>query len=277
MKRFLKNTIAIALFGLFGAANAQVLITKDKTVDTPDPSAILEIRDTEAGFLFPKADFNGVYNDNQNPVQDPVYGLTLLDTGSDRLYFWDTEIPPGKWIRNFRVSDAEAILQKTINYSSNSTAGVVSDNWPGTLPTFNENEAPTANGWIDLGVSVTISPTKAVNDVFISAEGMAQLNNASQDNYSFAIGLFVNGQLKIVRKFYVAENSACTWKKFEVNGLFENMAPGNHTVKLYARNLRKVSGTGALALHYGDRATNATCSNMNENMARIFLTAQVTE
>lgn len=276
MKRFLKNTIAIALLGLFGAVNAQVLITKDKTADTPDPSAILEIRDTEAGFLFPKANFNGVFNDNQNPVQNPVYGLTLLDTGTDRLYFWDTEIPPGMWIRNFRVSDAEAILQKTINYSSNSTQGVlINTGWSNSPDSFAENSG--TNGWTSLGVNVTISPTKAANDVFISAEGMAQLNNTSQDNYSFAIGLFVDGQLKVVRKFYVAENSACTWKKFEVNGLFENMAPGNHTVQLYGRNLRKSSGSGNLGLYYGTKAPGTACTNMNENMARIFLTAQLTE
>lgn len=275
MKRFLKNTIAIGLLGLFGAVNAQVLITKDKTVDTPDPSAILEIRDTEAGFLFPKTDFNGTFDDNQNPVQNPVHGLTLLDTGTDRLYFWDTNITPNRWIKNFRVNDAEAILQKTINYSANSTSGVSINSWPTNPPTFNENS--NTNGWTDLGVSVTISPTNATNDVFISAEGMAQLNNSSADFYSFAIGLFVDGQLKVVRKFYAGENSACTWKKFELNGLFEDMAPGNHTVRLYARNVRKDSGTGNLGLYYGTRAPNATCSNMNENMARIFLTAQVTE
>lgn len=275
MKRFLKNTIAIGLLGFFGAANAQVLITKDKTVNTPDPSAVLEIRDTGAGFLFPRADFNGTFDDDQIPVQNPVHGLTLLDTGSDRLYFWDTNISPNRWIRNFRVSDAEAILQKTINYSANSTSGVVINNWPNTPPSTTEDSG--INNWTYLGVEVEITPTEAVNDVFISAEGMAQLNNTNTDYYSFAIGLFVDGQLKVVRKFYAGEDSACTWKKFEVNGLFANMTPGDHTVRLYARNVRKSSGTGNLALHYGDRATNGTCTNMNENMARIFLTAQLTE
>jgi len=274
MNELLKNTIAIGLLGFFGAANAQVLITKDKTVNTPDPSAVLEIRDTEAGFLFPRANFNGTFDDNQTPVQNPVHGLTLLDTGSDRLYFWDTNVSPNRWIRNFRISDAEAILQRTINYSANSTSGVSSSNWPNTVPSFTENS--NTNGWTDLGVSVTISPSETANDVFISAEGMAQLNNTTTTYYSFAIGLFVDGQLKVVRKFYTGEISACTWKKFEINGLFQNMTPGNHTVRLYGRNLRK-SAAGSVSLYYGNRAPNTTCTNMNENMARIFLTAQLTE
>ncbi|MDD3457925.1 MAG: hypothetical protein PHO74_00350 [Weeksellaceae bacterium] len=263
------------MLALFGTASAQVLITKDPAGGTPDPTAILEVRDTETGILFPRVALTDA--EDATTVPNPIYGLTVFDTNTNRLYFWDTQVyppqfPNPRWIRNFRVSDAEAIIQKTSNFSQNSTSGVSVNSWPSSPPSFTENSGTT--GWTNLNVSVTVSPTSGTNDVFISAEGMAQLNNTTSNFYSFAIGLFVDGQLKIVRKFINSDNAACSWKKFEINGLFKDMSPGNHTVSLYARNLRAQSN---VALVYGDRAPNSTCSNMNENMARIFLTAQLTE
>ncbi len=106
---------------------------------------------------------------------------------------------------------------------------------------------------------------------------MAHFDNTSQVNrYAFAIGLFVDGQLKIVRKFRADENGACQWKKFELTGLFYNITSNtNHSVKLYARNLTRTSTTQGNIITYGGGA--ATCDNLNSDMAKIFISAQITQ
>lgn len=260
----------MALLAVFGSSEAQVLITKDPNPGSPASSAILEIKDEETGVLFPRIPLLSA-TDNTT-VPNPIYGVTVFDTNTDRLYFWDTNLTPNKWIRNFRVSDAEAILQTTTNYSNNSTTGVTINSWPSSPPSFAEDSSPA--GWTDLNVNVTVSPTEAANDVFISAEGMVQMNNTSSTQYSFAIGLFVDNKLKVVRKFYYPDIASCAWKKFEVNGLFKDMPTGLHDVKIYAHNLKSTNNSRRLV--YGNRAA-MTCDNLNENMARIFVTAQLTE
>ena len=64
-------------------------------------------------------------------------------------------------------------------------------------------------------------------------------------------------------------------QKFNVSGVFENLSVGNHSVKVYAYNLPKMSNNYS-NITYGGAASNS-CDNLNEDMARIFITAQVAE
>lgn len=111
----------------------------------------------------------------------------------------------------------------------------------------------------------------------VTVEGMSQINNTSNaSSYQFAVGIFVDNELKVVRKFYgYSTNATCLWKKFNVSGVFENLSVGSHVVKVYAYNLPKLSNNYSNITYGG--AASTSCNNLNEDMARIFLTAQVAE
>lgn len=247
---------------------AQVLISDDPLYsDEPHPSAILEMVGTNKGILLPNVPLTSA-SDVSTTVSTPVYGLTVFNPNINRLNFWNGT----KWIRHYDPVDIGDVVQVTRNYTTTSTGNGVSTN---SWSDGNFNFDSGTSGWTDLGVTLTIVPTKGSNHVFISGEGIAQLGNPTQSyNFTFAIGLFVDGKLKVVRKFNYDESTSCSWKKFEISGLFSNLPPGNHTVKLYGRNLTKTV-TSNLSIVYGGGVSG--CSNMNSDMAKIFLNAQLTE
>lgn len=247
---------------------AQVLISDNPNyTGQPHPSAILEMVGSNKGILIPNVPLTSK-TDVTTTVSAPVYGLTVFNPNIKRLNFWDG----AKWIRHYDPDDLEGVLQVTRNHTASSGVnGVTSNSWGDGNFTFGSG----TSGWVDLGVTLTITPTKGTNQIFISGEGIAQLGNSSTSyNYTFAIGLFVDGGLKVVRKFNYDESTSCSWKKFEISGLFTDLPVGSHTVKLYGKNLTKATSSG-LTLYYGTGATG--CSNMNSDMAKIFLNAQLTE
>jgi hypothetical protein len=147
------------------------------------------------------------------------------------------------------------------------------------MPTFTLNTGTT--GWTDLNVSTVINVTKTTNTNLVTVEGMSQINNTDNaSSYQFAIGVFVNEggveKLKIVRKFNAySTNATCLWKKFNLSGVFENLSIGNHTVKVYAYNLPKMSNNYS-NITYGGSASN-NCNNLNTEMAKIYITAQLAQ
>lgn len=264
--------IFIFLF-LVSALEAQVLFTTNKALGTiPHPSAVLEISDSNKGLLLPRVPL--LNSTDNSTVPTPVNGLLVFNNTDQKFNFWES----GVWNKNFELEDALEYVAQTSNLSANSTTKTVAPGFPANNTTFNFESGTT--GWIDLNVSIDVHPTKTTNSVFISGEGMAQLNNETQSNsFAFAIGLFVDGKLKIVRKFGYDEPTSCSWRKFNVSGIFFNITPNtNHQVKLYAYNLPVSNTTGGgygTSLTYGGGA--GSCVNLNEDIARINLTAQITE
>ena len=253
-------------------AKSQVLISMNPTTNnTPHPSSVLQIYSDNKGLLLPHVN---LLNSTDNvTVPTPVSGLMVYNTSasSKKINFWES----GKWNRIFNIDDGLAIIKQTDNFSGNSTTGVNVTTFPTTMPLFNLND--TTTGWTDLNTSRTITITKASNSNYIIAEGMAQINNDVDTNQSFqfAIGVFVDGQLKLARKFNtVGAGFTCDWKKFNLAGVFENLSVGTHTVAVYGRNLPKIT-SGYTQISYGKNA--GTCSNINTDMARIFVTAQITQ
>ena len=111
----------------------------------------------------------------------------------------------------------------------------------------------------------------------VTVEGMSQINNTSNaSSFQFAIGIFIDNQLKMVKNFHVdASEKKCNFKKFNIAGVFENLPEGSHVVKVYAYNLPKLSNNYSNITYGG--AASTSCNNLNEEMARIVLTAQVAE
>ncbi|MBV2165146.1 MAG: hypothetical protein KUL76_01265 [Kaistella sp.] len=250
--------------------NAQVLIaTNTSIVNAPDPSAVLHIADDKRGVLFPAVALSS--SSDIVTVPTPVQGLIVQNTTTNKLNFWDQ----GKWNKAFEIADGLAIIKQTENTSGNSTASTTISNFPSTMPLFSLNSNTT--GWTNLNATTTITITKTTNTNLIIAEGMAQINNASDTNqkFQFAVGVFVNGQLKLANKYTSSgRDFVCDWKKFNLAGVFNDLPIGTHTVSIYGRNLPAIT-SGYNSITYGGNTSN--CSNINNDMARIFVTAQVTQ
>lgn len=257
------------LFLMTTLAYSQVLIaSKSSTSTAVDPSAILEVKDAQKGFLFPRVALLSP-TDNVS-VPTPVPGLWAFNSTTNKLNFWENN----RWNRNFAIDDGLAVIKLTKNFSGASTASTTISTFPTTVPLFNLNDS--TSGWTNLGASTTVVVTKAINSNYIITEGMTQINNtATGQEYQFAIGVFVNGQLKLAKKYTQnGENYACIWKKFNLSGVFDDLPIGTHTIAIYGRNLPKVT-SGYTSITYGGNTSN--CSNINNDMARIFLTAQITQ
>ncbi|WP_156831995.1 hypothetical protein [Kaistella palustris] len=249
---------------------SQVLITSNSSgLTTPDASAVLQVQDANRGILLPRVPLSGPADNNT--ILTPVQGLIVYNTTQGQLNFRDSS----QWNKVFETADGLALIKATENFSGASTVSNTITTFPSTMPLFNLDDSPT--GWTNLGSASTINVTKAVNTNYIIAEGMAQINNdtATNQEFQFAIGVFVDGKLKIARKYTaVGKNFVCNWKKFSLSGVFDNLSVGSHTVSIYGRNLPKLT-TGYSSITYGGNTSN--CSNINNDMARIFITAQLTQ
>lgn len=268
-----KFTLSILLIIFCGLAKSQVLISMNQTTTTPHPSAVLQVADDKRGVLLPQVAL--LNNTDQVTAPTPVPGLTVFNTTTKKFNFWED----GVWNRTFAIDDGLAIIKQTENFSGNSTSSKTSNTFANTMPMFTLDEVPATNNWLDLGASTTLTITKASNTNYIITEGMVQINNtangATNQQFQFAIGVFVDGKLKLANKYYYTGGEfICDWKKFNLSGVFNDLSIGTHTVQIYGRNLPKV-GTGYTQITYGGNTTG--CSNITNDMARIFVTAQVTQ
>ena len=250
-------------------AFTQVLISdKAETNPVPHGSAILEIRSNNKGLMLPKA--------NPALITNAPEGLLFYNTVSNKLNFWDTT----KWSKNLEATDVAGLIPETINQVGKNTSKTNITTFSSS--TFNYDDPTT--GWTSLNTKVSLTPKKTINTITVNLDGMAQLNNFSYaEVYSFAVGIFVDNKLKIVRKFEARENGSCSWKKFDLSGIFKNLPPkannGSYNVEVYARNLEK-SSSNSRTITYGGPVPNSgdsNCPNINEDMAQINLAVQITE
>ena len=270
----MKKKLFIQLLFIFSLniIYSQVLITTNTELGIePHPSSALHLSDNNKGLLIPRIPL--LDETDQITVPTPTDGVLVYNTTKGKFNFWNNN----RWNRNFETVDGLDIIQVTNNVTGSSSNTTILNTFPASMPLFALNSNTT--GWTNLGTSTTINTTRSTNTNYIIAEGMTQINNTNESGkqYQFAIGIFVDGQLKIVRKYY--ENGGtftCTWKKFSISGVFYDLTIGNHLVEVYGINLPRVgSTTGFNSVSYG--GPNGTCSNINQDMARIYLTAQVTQ
>lgn len=179
-------------------------------------------------------------------------------------------------VKKDSVDETQAYLEDiTRNFSSKSSNAITLSSFPKVSPNFILGSDATC--WSYLNTSTQISVDKNKNTSLIEVDGTAQIDNLIKESpYQFAIGIFIDDELKLVKNFYVnASEKKCNFKKFNIAGVFENLSVGSHVVKVYAYNLPKLSSNYSNITYGG--AASTSCNNLNEEMARIFLTAQVAE
>lgn len=251
--------------------SAQMLITDNINEQNlaVHPSAVLELRSQNKGLLVPRVSITSPTD--ITTIQNPTMGQLIYDTNTKRLMNYSG---PDNWVKNVELSDADGLIKKTVNDVKTSNPAAIDTSFPSQIPTFTLDSG--TNGWTDLSTELVIKPKKDNNTVLINLEGMVQPNNTSSGvAFAYAIGIFVNDKLKIVRKFDREQSGACSWNKFELTGLFYNLPKNtDQTIKVYGRNLRRGSNV-MNSITYGGSASG--CNNLSTTNSQIMLAAQVTE
>jgi len=258
-------------------ALSQVIMT-DKSVPAMDNSAILKLDADKKGVLYPRIALNS--NTDIVTVPNPQNGNIVFNTNSTStlpqtvVYYDDL-----KWNA---LLTKEQVLQRfdIVNTSSVSSAGNIS------ITGFNPGAINLGNntaGWTSLGITDSKNFTRANNSLAFTVEGMAQLDKSSNQYFEYAIGIFVDDLLVVVRKYHRnSEDATCSWHKFVLNGVVNNLATGNHTIKVMARNIASTSNSPAQSIVYGGVAQssvagNPPCDNMSAFMSKIALTTTIVE
>lgn len=174
--------------------------------------------------------------------------------------------------KSSNASYANHLLDVSRSFEAVSVSGVSGFNFPNSFPEFHLGS--NAGGWTDLNVSTSIMVNNLVNVNLVDIEGVSQLNNDSvKASYQYAIGVFVDNQLKVFKVFDETSENSCDFNKFNLSGVLENLSVGEHIVKVYAYNLPKI-GKGYSAITYGG---NTSCTELNKVAAKIKLSVQVSE
>lgn len=287
----IKKILLLALVSIGCSLEAQGVLVKEVSdaMVTPDPSAILHIESANKGFLYPRVSLD--HKTDKTLVTQPLEGtivynpkaeVNTLDNVGERLNFWHNN----QWNKVFEERDGERNMPVLRMQSKSVNPAVAVTDFPAQSPSFQFESAPSDNSnWVDLGISMDVNITNPTNNNRVVVEGMAAVNNRQAMGFQFAIGIFVNKKLKVVRKFYEGETGSCAWRKFNVSGVFQNLPQGTNKVEVYAMNLPKVGDVydriiygGGAAEVYNPTVTNpARCGNLNATVTKVYLNIQSSE
>ena len=256
---------------------SQVIMT-DKSTPVIDNSAILKLDSDNKGVLYPRMALNS--NTDIVTVSNPQNGNIVFNTNSTAtlpqtvVYYEDL-----KWNA---LLTKEQIQERfdIVNTSSVSSAGNISITGfnPGAI-----NLGSGTTGWTSLGITDNKNFSRVNNSLAFTVEGMAQLDKSSNQYFEYAIGIFVDDVLVVVRKYHRnIEDATCSWHKFVLNGVVNNLTTGNHTIKVMARNIASTSNSSTQSIVYGgvaqsSNAGNPPCDNMSAFMSKIALSTTIVE
>ncbi|MCU7615955.1 hypothetical protein NZ698_01990 [Chryseobacterium sp. PBS4-4] len=256
---------------------SQVVMT-DKAVPVVDNSAILKLDSDTKGVLYPRIALNS--NTDIITIPNPQNGNIVFNTNStatlpQTVAYYDNL----KWNALLTKEQVQEHFD-IVNTSSVSSAGNISITGfnPGAI-----NLGGGTTGWTSLGITDSKTFTRAKNSLAFTVEGMAQLDKSSNEYFEYAIGIFVDDILVVVRKYHRnSEDATCSWHKFVLNGVVNNLAIGNHTIKVMARNIASTSNSSTQKIFYGgvaqsSNAGNPICDNMSNFMSKISLSTTVVE
>lgn len=258
--------------------SSQVVMT-DKTVPVIDNSAILTLDSDSKGVLYPRIPLDS--NLDVTNVPAPQNATIVFNTKStaslpQTVAYFDA----GKW--NALLTKEQVVTKlDLVNVSSITSPGniAITGYSPGN---FNIGDN-VSSSWVPLQIEDSKTFTRANNSFAFTVEGMAQLDRASYSYFEYAIGIFVDGKLAVVRKYHKHnENFTCSWHKFVLNGVVNNLPIGNHTISVRARNISSSSSAADQKIIYGGVAQNSNagnppCDNMSNFMSKISLSTTIVE
>lgn len=296
-------------------ANAQMLITKTADAATeghePHPSAMLELRSNNQGFLIPRAALTSITD--TSTIQNPVEGTAVVCTTTKADYpalpnttptlaVWDGS----RWLFSYLRENVQLDLDKVRNFifQNRDTDAKTFTTFPTTSPEFTEGSGLT--GW-EILIESNNSPVAqrpsfefdhddAIQKLIVDVEGVATVNNGDNVYFGYAVGIFVEDRLVNTQKFYaVSQAGACAFHKYNIRSILDGtttlgtqvlnkQAGQTYNVKVGVRPLQKgESGEGSFSrLVFGNQAgniqgTNTACGNLNFGTARSYMNVLTVE
>ncbi|WP_262152104.1 hypothetical protein [Chryseobacterium foetidum] len=275
MKKIIYTLVLSAIPSMFFS---QVVMT-DKATPAIDNSAVLKLDSDNKGVLYPRIPLDS--NLDVTNVPAPLDGTVVFNTKStvslpQTVAYYDT----GKW-NALLTKDQLAAKLDLVNVSSITSPGniAITGYSPGN---FSIGDNVSAS-WVPLQIEDSKTFTRSTNSFAFTLEGMAQLDKASNSYFEYAIGIFVDNKLAVVRKYHKHnENFTCSWHKFVLNGVVNNLSVGTHTISVRARNIASSSSSSAQKIIYGGVAQNSNagnppCDNMSNFMSKISLSTTIVE
>ncbi|MBT0549104.1 hypothetical protein [Riemerella anatipestifer] len=243
-------------------------------------SEALKVEASNKGVLLPKISIPDLQQ--APPVANPATSLmvynTNVDSGKGHYYWFNNQWNP--LLNSENIYKLLGIAKLTIKKSSST---MVANTETGTI-SYTENETPSSRWTLIPGLSHTVNVTSTKNNIVVNIDGIAQRNNLSSSNtgdfMSYAIGLFINDQLKAVRNFVVTGNNACLYGNFGLSFNQQNLGLGSYKIEV-RQTLRAKAVSSAFYdkafynLTFGGKSTS--CTNLADDMARTELAIQLTE
>lgn len=255
---------------------SQVVMT-DKGVPNLDNSAILKLDADKKGVLLTRTPLDS--STDIITIPNPQNGNVTFNTKTTTtLPETVTFFNAGKWNALFNKEQAQAQMDIVTISSLKSTGNVsITGFTPGAI-----SLGSGTTGWTSLGIVDSKSFSRPNNSLAFSIEGMNQINNTASEYYEYAIGIFVDDVLVVVRKYHKNKEDGyhCSWSKFILNGVVNNLSVGNHIIKVMGRNIASTSNSSSQKIVYGGVAqgTDALpCTNMSAFMSKIVLSTTVVE
>ncbi|MCD0477387.1 hypothetical protein LPB90_02890 [Chryseobacterium sp. LC2016-29] len=272
MKKIFNIILVVSIPCMFFS---QVVIT-DKATPALDNTAVLKLDSDKKGFLLPRIPLTS--NMDATTVLNPQNGNIVFNTNStSSLPQTVTYFEVDRWNAVYTKDLLQPKLDVVNSSSVSSTASTTITGFtPGAI-----NLGSGITGWVSLGVTDSKTITRIHNSFAFTVEGMTQLDASANEYYEYAIGVFVDDVLVVVRKYHKQkEDFTCSWNKFILNGVVNNLSIGNHSIKVMARNISSTSNLATQKIVYAGAATRSdggTCDNMSSFLAKISLNITVVE
>lgn len=285
-------------------AQAQVEISNKTNPEIDNQTDGLYVNFGDKGVLIPRVSLNSLTElKNSSGVNFPLQGDTsqLIVYNTNRgigegFHFWDGT----KWRP---LLDFENVLgqlnQAKVYYNVGETRDVPSTrSYPmsiTSLPTYDYNSAININNSkTSYGVefysiaqqNITIDKTYTSTQIsnFETAKVNFQLIGAVQiaeanPNISFAIGLYVDNQLKYIENYSQNFSSNnCNYLFFDFKGMVQGLTTGNHTISV-AFHPRRSYNNSSNSTNYGYSfgKLNGSCTNLSSETMKPILTLTVKE
>lgn len=272
----MKKILCILIFSVVPVNFFSQIVMTDKTAPILDNSAVLKLDSDKKGVLYPRIPLTS--NVDITTVPNPQNGNIVFNTNStSTLPQTVAYFESGKWNALYTKDQIGSQLD-LVNVSSVSSAGNVTIT--GFTPGAISLGTGTA-GWTSLGITDTKVFSRPKNSLAFAIEGMTQLDRSTNQFYEYAVGIFVDDQLVVVRKYHKnAENFTCLWHKFILNGVVNNLSIGSHTIKVMARNISSSTNSATQQVIYGGVAryeNGNACDNMSNFLSKISLSTTVVE
>ena len=257
---------------------SQVVISDKVATPVVDNSAVLKLDSNDKGLLYPRVALAS--NTDIVTVPSPQNGYIVFNTNTSATLPQSlVNFESGKWLATLNKEQVAAKLDVITIASAVSPGNIIITGYSPGVITLGTG----TTGWTSLGINESRTFTRVNNSFAFTVEGMTQIDKTTNEFYEYAIGIFVDDKLEVTRKYHKnAENFTCSWHKFKLNGLVNNLSLGSHTIKVMAKTFLQPQTHPRKSIYYGGVAHysssgNPLCDNMSNFMSKIILNTTIVE